>query len=379
MKSLFWTTALAGSLFATTALSGALERAAPNTTRILFEEGTYIEVSGALIFPSLSGEGDDFGGAFVAPGTDTGDLLSTFAQIGAAVKFDLTDRISGAVIFDQPNGVDTFYPGEFAPGSGFAGTNADYTSRQFSFIGAFDVTKNITAYAGVRLDSVDADAEFDFTPILSGGALGPYSIEAANDLGVGWLAGAAFQIPSIALRLAVTYYSNVDFSHDTLEIFEGSTPLLMTETNLSTPDSVTIDFQTGVAPNTLLFGSVRWVDWSTFSIEPPLFTGSLGVPLVDFDEDFYTFNLGLGYRFSDKWSAALTGTFEPETGQTLTTLGPIDGRIGFGLGATYQATENLRITGGFNYTSLSNAENFSGTEFDGGEAFGLGLRVGVSL
>ena len=41
-----------------------------------------------------------------------------------------------------------------------------------------------------------------------------------------------------------------------------------TTTDLETPQSVQLDFQTGVAPKTLVFGYVRWVDWTEFNVTP---------------------------------------------------------------------------------------------------------------
>jgi len=39
-------------------------------------------------------------------------------------------------------------------------------------------------------------------------------------------------------------------------------------TEIKTPQSVNLEFQTGIAKVTLLFGSVRWVDWTAFNIFP---------------------------------------------------------------------------------------------------------------
>ncbi len=35
-----------------------------------------------------------------------------------------------------------------------------------------------------------------------------------------------------------------------------------------TPQSVNIDFQTGIAANTLAFANIRWVHWDQFAVTP---------------------------------------------------------------------------------------------------------------
>ena len=51
-------------------------------------------------------------------------------------------------------------------------------------------------------------------------------------------------------------------------LFGGGPQSTQDTTDVDTPQSVQLDFQTGVAPKTLVFGYVRWVDWSEFSISP---------------------------------------------------------------------------------------------------------------
>ena len=40
-------------------------------------------------------------------------------------------------------------------------------------------------------------------------------------------------------------------------------------TPIDPPQSVNLDFQTGIAKDTLLFGQIRWVDWSNTPIDIP--------------------------------------------------------------------------------------------------------------
>ena len=141
------------------------------------------------------------------------------------------------------------------------------------------------------------------------------------------------------------------------------------------PQSINLDFQSGIAADTLLFGSIRWVDWSKFAISPPLFTGGSGVPLVDFSEDWITYTAGIGRKLTERLSLAFLVRYTPQTDQQLTTLGPIDGRTAYSIAPSFTFNK-MKITTGVSYIVLGDAVNFAGTQFDDGEAWAVGTRIG---
>lgn len=361
--------ASAAAIIAGTGLAHAagIERNAPST-RVLFEEGRYLEFSFSHVAPDLSGSG-----GLLAPGASTGDLFESYETLSFAYKADLNDRWSYALILDQPHGVDTLYP--IAAGSGYSGTSATLDAQQLTGILAYRFNENVTAYGGLRVEKVEAEAFFPFGGAL--GLAGPYSVSADADIGVGWMAGVAYERKDIALRVALTYYSEIEHTHDTTENNGGT--VSFTQTAITTPESLNLEFQTGIMADTLLFGGIRWVNWSEFAIAPPVFTANVGQPLVNYREDWTTYTLGLGRRFNENWSGAIQVSHEPAAGYTpLTTLGPVDGRTSIGLAATY-TMDNVKITGGITYVDLGGTSNFAGTQFDGGDAIGVGFRVGYSF
>jgi hypothetical protein len=141
-----------------------------------------------------------------------------------------------------------------------------------------------------------------------------------------------------------------------------------------TPQSLNIDFQTGIAEGTLLTAGFRWTEFSAVDVIPTL----LGSDLVDLDDSF-RYSLGIARRFNDNFAGSLTLTYEPEgDGATVSPLGPTDGQFGITLGGRY--TEgNMSISGGVNYTWLGDA--FAGVadqpvaSFSGSTALGIGLRI----
>ncbi len=188
--------------------------------------------------------------------------------------------------------------------------------------------------------------------------------------------------------MALTYYSRISYDLSTAETivpFGTTTPITQdTSTDVATPQSVQLDFQTGIAPKTLVFGYVRWVDWSEFNIAPPVYeqqTAALlgqGRPLVDYADDWWTYNLGVGRQLTDTLAGSLSITWEPGVGGTMTSLGPYDGRT-TGTAALSYATGPWNITGGVTYGVLGDTHNLLDTQYDDGSVWGAGLRVGYTF
>ncbi|MFQ5622332.1 MAG: OmpP1/FadL family transporter [Paracoccaceae bacterium] len=351
---------LGATLCATAAVAGGIERNAPSTS-ILFEDGRYLEFSGRVVAPDLTGTGGS-----PQPVGNTGNLLETYFSLGFAYKADINDRLSYAVIINEPWGVDTDYP---VAAGGYGGTVAELTSYSLSGILAYDATPAFKLYAGARVQSMEATATIPF--------LGSYSVAASQDYGYGYLVGAAFSKPEIALRIALTYYSEIEHSLNTAESFVGGS--LDAKTGITTPQAINLEFQTGIAADTLVFGSIRWVDWSSFAISPPLYTGTVvGSPLVDYAEDWTNYTIGVGRRFNENWSGAIIGSYEPATNTVLTTLGPIDGRTSIGLAVT-RTSGNVKFTAGASYVWLGEANNVLGTHFSDGSAIVAGFKIGIAL
>jgi long-subunit fatty acid transport protein len=355
--------AIAAALCAAgSAHAAGIERSAP-TTRSLFEEGRYLEFSATFASPELSGTGGSaaaFGGPPFAAPNGTGNIFEDYYTLGLAFKADLNERLSYAIIFDQPWGVDTLYPDD--PFSIYSGTDANLFSNQITGILAYDATPRVKVYGGIRAEQLGADAAIPF--------VGGYTIDTDTQTNFGYMLGAAYQIPEIAFRLGVTYYSAI--SHDMNTVEFGS---IEDQTEIETPQSVNIEFQSGVAEDTLVYGLIRWVDWSEFVIQPPNYP--LGT-LVDYDQDWTTYTLGVGRQFTDTWGGFAQVTYEPGNDTVLTTLGPVDGRTGIGLGATY-TVDNVKVTAGVSYTWLGEAKNPLDTQFEDGNALGVGVRVAYSF
>jgi long-subunit fatty acid transport protein len=245
---------------------------------------------------------------------------------------------------------------------------------------SYDATPNIKLFGGARAQLLKAKAAISF--------VNNYSVDAEDKWGYGYLLGAAYERPDIALRVALTYYSKISYDLSTDErivpFATGVPQTLDDTTDVDTPQSVQLDFQTGVAPKTLVFGYVRWVDWSEFSIEPPVYeaaTAALlgqGRPLVDYADDWWTYNLGVGRQLTDALAGSLSLTYEPDVGGEMTSLGPYDGRTTATAALSYDYGQ-WNFTGGLTYGVLGDTSNLLQTNYDDGSVWGAGLRVGYTF
>lgn len=359
------------------AFAAALERAVPAVVRILYEDGVYGEIGAVYTHPELEGKDGVLPpniGGFPVSG-NTGNLLRSDWKLAGALKGDINERLSYILLFDQPYVANTYYSrGSFPPTFNYGGTEADLDSYQLSAGLAYDATDRIKIYGGVRAQRLDASAAIPF--------LASYRIDAEDDWGWGGFFGAAYARPEIGLRVALTWQSKIGYDLATTET--SALGRLRDTTSVDTPQSVTLEAQTGIDERTLLFGSVRWVNWSEFAIAPPMYgtimTGVLGEPraLVDYEKDWWTYNLGVARKLTDALAGTFSATWEPQTNEVMTTLGPIDGRTTLGLGLSYDVGK-VNLTGGFSYGWLGDATNILDTKFRDGTIFGAGFRVGYNF
>ncbi len=138
-----------------------------------------------------------------------------------------------------------------------------------------------------------------------------------------------------------------------------------------------------MAPDTLLFGGVRWVEWSKFDISPAHYAALTGgASLVSYADDVFTYNLGVGRRLNETWSVAASATYEKANGGFASNLGPTDGKTSLGLGVTY-SNSPMKVTAGVSYTWIGDATTSVGGalagSFTDNSALAFGMKVGFNF
>jgi long-subunit fatty acid transport protein len=201
-------------------------------------------------------------------------------------------------------------------------------------------------------------------------------MKTSNETDFGYLVGVAWEKPEIAARVSLTYNSKITHDFDASEnsAFGSSDDQFST----TVPESVNLEFQTGIAKDTLLMGSVRWVHWTQFEIAPDDYSLYGQGPLVDYKNNTTTWSLGVGRRFNDQWSGALMFGYEKQQAGTVGNLAPTDGFKSVSLAASYEATDQIKITGGVRYVDIGDATTSVGS-FSDNSGWGAGVRLAINF
>ena len=335
--------------------------------RILFEEvgptGNYAELSYGRVQPEASTNS--------TPGV--GNPLGDYTLPGFGYLYQLDDTWSFAVTYDTPFGGNTAYP----TASAFFGGFADVDTDSLTVMARYRIDERISIHAGVRA----MQAEGTIFTNVGGGAPNFHRLSGDSDTGIGYVIGAAYEIPDIALRVALTYNSPVEVTFDATEI-PAPAPLgpggatTQTTFDLEFPESVNLEFQSGIAQDTLVFGSIRHAFWDGFTLATP----GAG-QYLQYTSDTTTYTLGVGRRFNENWSGSVSYTHRTDgTVPSDTPLSPTTGLDALTVALRYEQ-ETFTISGGITYgipgdQNINNALVPGGVNFDDNEVLAVGLRVG---
>lgn len=388
------------------AFAAALDRSGQSISAFL-QPGNYLEAGISVLDPTVSGKAN-------ANGSGLADMADDYYFPSAALKLQLTDNVSFGLLYDQPFGAAATYATTDAPlsatGEGLfhngkgESTTVDVKTQSISMIFGYQPTENFNFYAGPVYQTVKGNLQL--RGLAYGGAttFGAYNATMKEDGAVGWLAGAAYQIPDIALKASVTYRSEIDHKLATTETFAATSalaalnPVPNSNTSITTPQSVNLDFQTGIMADTVAFANVRWVEWSKFSIQPPKFgmgsknpriAASTGKPngfdLVAYSDDQISATVGVGRKFNEQWAGNVSVGYDTGAGNPVSTLGPTEGYWNLGLGLQFSPAPNYFIAGGVKYFWLGDADAQAGSQFntpatvakfEDNNAWGYGLKMG---
>ena len=377
------------------AAAQGLDRSGQNIN-IIFEEGDYAEFGAGYVAPDLSGTDSD---PLLPIQQESGDVAGNYFTVSAGYKQQLNDSLSFAIIADQPYGVNIDYA-SFAPGVGgslaFGDTQAVVDSNSLTGMLRYEFGNGFSVHGGLRAQQLNARVALEGVAF---GALDGYNATFDGDTAFGYQAGFAYERPDIALRVALTYFSEIDHEFDTVENIPAAVlaglaanginlpPTLATETEITTPEAINLDFQTGIAADTLLFGGVRYVAYDSVVLSPTAFDLAVDPltpdsTIVGIDSST-TYRLGVGRRFNDRFSGLVALSFTSRGDDDLVSpLAPTDGSFGVTIGGAYNLSENVTLSGGINYTRVGDARPETGTpdveraSFEDNDAIGLGFKVG---
>jgi len=370
--------------------AAGLDRSGQSISAFL-QQGNYAEAGISVLDPTVKGKDNS--------SNKVEDMGDDYYFPSAAIKVQATDKISLGLLYDQPYGADATYQ---VDGSSFSngseGTSVEVRTNNLTALIGYQPNENWNFYAGPVWQTVEADIKLRGATysLLSG-----YNIKVDQEEAYGWLAGFAYQIPEIALKASVTYRSEI--KHEAKSNETSMLPAIAqspnyaniltpqqkyvfsqlgevnSTVNATTPQSVNVDLQTGVAPNTLAFANLRWVHWDQFAVSPALLK-IMGQDLINYSDDQYSATVGLGHKFNSKWSGTAAVGYDSGAGNPVTTLGPTEGYWSVGLGGQYSPAENYFIQAGVKYFWLGDAQAQTGGivkgSFEDNHAIGYGMKIG---
>jgi len=344
------------------AQAGGLERSSQDFD-ILFEPGTRIESGVTFVMPQRklknirgSAVGAATGGINPRNGRPYGtsvDEAVDYTVPKFSAKVDLTNDVACAAQYREPIGIHTDVGTDTA--AMYVAIEQEITSRDYGLNCSYRFAAGEKGYfrilGGVSYQEVEGYQSrylpAGYPPPL--GASLPFRTGYLNveDKSYGWRIGAAYEIPEYALRASLVYQSKIkyDLEGTITGLFPFTIPV---EGEAEVPDSVEFKFQTGIAPNWLAFGSVKWTHWSIVDDIPFYNTsGAIPVPVgaritaLDlYYQDGWTISGGVAHKLNDQWSVAGSLTWDRATTTGLTSQTDI---WTLGLGTVYSPNERFEV------------------------------------
>lgn len=362
------------TLPATGVFAAALDRSGQSVSAFL-QPGNYFEAGISVLDPTVKGQSTAATGS-----QNISDMAGDYKFYNAALKLQLTDYLSFGLIYDQPFGADAEYHDSTLFTNTAGNTKVEVDTQNISMLFGVQPIKNVNLYAGGVYQTVKGGVQLRGLGYGGTNAFGGYNADIPEDSATGWLVGAAYQIPEIALKAAVTYRSEIKHKVNIDESSAGVGPIAgilnnaTGSTDITTPQSVNLDLQTGIMADTVAFANVRWVNWKDFAIRPYAFgvaanaataaAGGKGFDLVAYTDDQWSVNAGVGRKLNEQWAGNVSVGWDSGAGNPITTLGPTEGYWNLGVGVQFSPAANYFISGGVKYFWLGDAKAQSGAQFN---------------
>ena len=342
------------------AWAGGLERSGYNID-LLFDPSRFAaESTATFVMPqrklkNVTDNPTSGGDLNAIPGySDEADDTESYWSPRIGAKAAIGDAADCMVDYSQPYGAHTNPGARWRGASDNIETKVNSDNYALTCSYRFDMgSGQFRVIGGVSYLEMDGFKERLLVPpeLLGGLGLpgnGIGRLDLAGD-GWGWRAGVAYEIPEYVLRASLVYYSEVklDDVSGTVNLTQVPSALhplgglvIPVAGSTAMPDAVELKVQTGIAPDWLAFGSVKWTDWSQLQ-RIPFYNGGAEITSLDLGyRDGWTVTAGIGHKFNDQWSGAVSVTWDRGTS---TDFGAQSDNWLFSSGVAYSPTENIEI------------------------------------
>ena len=331
----------------------------------------------------------------------------SYASIDASIEGvnTLSAASKKQVVKDQ---TVTNLAGKFDVGDSLSIGFSTFRSGAVQLSGGNGSAANLTPIADIKLETTALLLNYQLNDNLSliGGMTnnalkdstvqtlaGSYTIPGVTEQG--YIVGAAYSVPEIALRAELIYQPKTELK--TTANFTGAgalnNPLInnpAAQSSVSLPDTYALSFQTGIATDTLLMASYRRASWSkaqitssvvgaaTLAILPAAAAANIKTEF----EDSEAFSIGLGRKFSDNVSGSITYSKEEGSSTPATSLFTVrNGSEAISLGLQYKR-DNMTISGGISQTNAGDVtvNSAAGTmKYTGNTVTAMGLKIAFAF
>ena len=319
------------ALSVSTVHAGGFENARLDTS-FMYDEGNL--VSFGSVRKDFTVNGSAFGTTKSLIGDRSASNLSAKYQVNDKLALGLTAYDSGAIHINYQGAGGLTSVNTFGP-------KVDLVSDSVAIMSKYALSESFSVTAGVRYDTFKV-SNADIFKLQLGGT--PSSVASETDIVP--VVAVAFEKPEIALRVELVKQSE---SYVSMHTTCTGSPCATGDSTGGLADYLTLNFQSGVAENTLIFGSVHKGSWASSQLSVADNTPTTATSAF---KDSTEYSLGLGRKFSDNLSGSISYNWEPEGSSTTTSLFTVNnGYKGVSLGVKY-ALENFEIAAGYNYTKL---------------------------
>lgn len=341
-------------------------------TDMMFENGNYASISFGRFSPNVTDNVYATSGSMYK---DRSAITMTFStQLNDKVTLGFANYKSAEISLDYANSaVAAVKP-----------LNVDLNVKTMALLGRYEVAENVSVIGGLKYSTGSGGGNI---------LVSPAGIITANkDSAVGAIIGASYENPEIALRISGFYQAKQDMKHVTTTTIDPTQTMQPTKSAL--PASYTLNFQSGIAPNTLLFGSIHralWGDahisfWSNAGTQGGTNGAGAGTGYVQKSTwtDSTSLSLGIGRKLSDEWAISSSLNYEGASEASGTSLlSTTDGVTGITLGGKY-TQEGMTISGGINYSKLGDkkvdpAGALPEGTFSGNSVSTVGIKFGFNF
>ena len=308
------------------------------------------------------------------------DVGNKFYLLSGDIKFAVNEEVDCAVRAHQA------YHNDTTADANWIGATYSLTSQIDSFSLDGTCSYKFAVGDGQRLRLIggvtSTDLEIERSNLLDAGAAfvagapaganNSYNLE--GDRVFGYRIGAAFEIPQYALRAQVIYDSERDIDLTGTQTVNGVV-VAPARASITLPKSVSARVQSGINETTLLYGGVRWTEWSV--IGTLAVTGGRPVTVPTGYNDAWDAEFGVQKKLTKDLSGSAAVSWSQGIG------GGYNDSWGFSLGVSYDLDDNWRLGVGASarYLTGSNGEGglLGGQRVTYSQADDWAYAVGVRL